>query len=98
MPQNTLSALGIIGNILLVLAYLPQIKKLIVTKKAEDISIWMWIITFFGDLALLVYALMINDSIFTALFTLFMVENIVILYLTAKFSKKNSPPETPTES
>lgn len=80
--------IGIIGNALLALAYVPQILKLVKTKKGEDLSLLMWINYLVGDILLAAYAYYTKDMIFGTLFTLFTVFNIVVLALTLKYSKK----------
>lgn len=87
MSEEAIQALGVMGNILLVGAYIPQIHKIIVTKSAEDLSLLMWLAYFIGDVLLLIYSIMTNDTIFTALFTLFTVANFTILALTVKYGK-----------
>ncbi len=87
MSPGLIQAIGIVGNVLLVSAYLPQIHKTIKTKKAEDLSLLMWLAYFVGDVLLLVYSIATNDAIFTALFTLFTIGNFVLLTLTLKYSK-----------
>lgn len=102
--NNLTQYLGILGNILLVVSYLPQIKKTIETQKSEDISTLMWFIILAGDLLMLIYAILQKDTIFVMLFTVFVVENLVMLYLTIKFKPKKeiiSPRlnmEKPTEA
>ena len=88
MLSNYTQYLGILGNILLVISYLPQIKKIIVTRKSEDLSTLMWLIILLGDGCMLAYAVIKNDTIFAILFTIFIIENLVVLYLTIKFKPK----------
>jgi uncharacterized protein with PQ loop repeat len=80
--------IGIVGNALLGLAYVPQIIKLIKTKRGEDLSLLMWINYLLGDILLAIYAYYTNDFIFCSLFTIFTVFNIIVLALTLKYSKK----------
>ncbi len=87
MSENLITGVGVLGNILVVVSYLPQIRKIIVTKKAEDISLGMWGLYVLGDVCLLVYSIAVEDAIFTALFTLFTVENLVVFYLAVKYGK-----------
>jgi len=84
--------IGIVGNALLVVAYIPQIVKIIKTKKAEDLSIWMWIAYFVGDTLLLIYAITTNDTIFTMLFSFFTVGNFALLGLTYKYGNTHKKP------
>ena len=87
MNENLLIAIGVLGNVLVLVSYLPQIHKIIVTKKAEDISLSMWWMYTLGDLLLMIYSIATGDAIFTALFTVFSIENIVVLYLAIKYGK-----------
>lgn len=93
MSENVITSLGVIGNILVVVSYLPQIRKIIVTKSAEDLSLGMWALYVLGDICLLVYSIAVEDVIFTALFTLFTVENLVVFYLALKYGKVKAPKE-----
>jgi len=91
MNPQTLQIIGILGNVCLVYAYVPQIKKLIVTKKAEDLSLMMWLSYLTGDILLLIYSSFTNDPIFIVLFTLFTVGNFTIFFLTLKYGKIKIP-------
>ncbi len=83
-----MQTVGIVGNVLLALAYVPQIIKLVKTKKGEDLSLLMWINYLVGDIMLAVYAYYTRDVIFGTLFSLFTVFNIIVLYLTLKYNRK----------
>lgn len=87
MSSNFITGLGIAGNIVVVVSYFPQIRKILATKKAEDISLPMWALYVIGDLMLLIYSIATDDTIFTMLFTLFTIENLVVLYLAFKYAK-----------
>ena len=91
MNGPSLEILGIIGNALMVLGYFPQIKKIIVTRKAEDISLLTWIGYLTGDLCLLAYALFTSDWVFVSLFSLFTVGNVTLIALTIKYGKVRLP-------
>ncbi len=80
--------IGIIGNVLLVISYIPQIIKLIKTKRGEDLSLLMWISYLAGDLLLAIYAWYTRDYIFFSLFVLFTIFNLIVLGLTLKYSGK----------
>jgi len=80
--------IGIIGNALLVIAYIPQIIKLVKTKKGEDLSLGMWFCYLVGDFLLGIYSIYTRDYIFCSLFILFTVFNIIVLGLTLKYNKK----------
>lgn len=91
MNGPALEILGIIGNALMVFGYFPQIRKIIVTRKAEDISLLTWIGYLTGDLCLLVYSLCTSDWVFVSLFSMFTVGNITLITLTIKYGKVRVP-------
>ncbi len=76
---------GIVANILLVGAYIPQYLKILKTKKGEDISIIMWLVITTGDICSVIYAISQNDFIFTSLFILFILENFILILLAYKY-------------
>lgn len=79
------SLIGFIGTLLFVIAYCPQIIKLLKIKKAEGISIIAYLIWFLGGCLLLIYALTTKDPVFitlTSLETLFL---LIINILTFKY-------------
>lgn len=87
MTENVLQIIGIAGNVLLVAAYIPQILKIVKTKKAEDISTLMWLAYFIGDILLLVYSIETDEPIFVMLFTLFTIGNLALFYLSIRYNK-----------
>lgn len=93
--NGLMNTIGIIGNVLLVFSYFPQIYKLIKTKRGEDLSQLMWLNYLVGDLLLAAYSYYTKDYIFFSLFVLFTFCNITVLYLTIKYSKKQvtAPPQ-----
>lgn len=89
MTEQIFTILGVIGNILLVTAYLPQISKIIKHKHADDLSLLMWVNYLIGDFLLLVYAIYQNDAIVASLFTIMTIGNVTILFLTFKYGHIN---------
>lgn len=79
--------LGILGNILLVSSYLPQIYKTLKTKSGGDISILMCVIWVLGDACFLTYSIMKAETAFIVLFSLFLIENLMVLYLGILYRK-----------
>ena len=92
MTDVQLKILGFSGNIILLIGYLPQIIKILKTKKAEDISILTWICYFLGDLIALVYAILSNDIVFSTLFSFFTCGNLALIILTKKYGKIHKTP------
>lgn len=87
MNEELLPILGTLGNGLLIAAYIPQIVKMLRSKKAEDVSLWMWILWFLGDSCFLAYSLIEKDVYSSVLFGFFSLGNIVILTLIALYGK-----------
>jgi len=90
MNEQWLPVIGYIGNVFLLIGYTPQIFKILRTKKAEDISIFMWIFYFLGDLFAATYAILSRDLVFTFLFGFFTAGNVILIYLTHKYSPKTN--------
>ena len=68
--------------------YLPQIIKLIETKKSEGISKFSWITWFGAALAYLIYAIIYTGDIaFVLSRTFAFILTVVVLYLTFRYSK-----------
>lgn len=87
MKENVLPILGTLGNALLIAAYIPQIVKMLRSKKAEDVSLGMWVLWFFGDACFLAYSLLEKDVYSSVLFGCFSLGNVVILTLIALYGK-----------
>lgn len=57
-PANTL---GSIGGVLIVICQVPQLKKLIMTKSAGDISLETYTLLFLGQVFWFAYGILKND-------------------------------------
>lgn len=60
-------SLGLIGGIIGISGYLPQIRKLIKVKKSSQFSILGWAIWLVSGVMLLVYAVSIKDFVYITL-------------------------------
>lgn len=83
--MSTLAILGYVGNILLAIAYIPQIYKTWKSKKAEDISISMWLIYLLGETLLLLHAISLGDINFIILLCIFTLGDLAIIVLKLKY-------------
>lgn len=87
MRNLILSVLVIIQNICLYISYIPQIFKLIKTKKSEDISSASWILWVIGSISDVLYALILNNiGLIIVSFTEF-IFIFIIASLTIKYKK-----------
>lgn len=77
--------MGFLGNAFLILGYLPQIYKTYKTKRAEDISLLMWITYLLGEIMLLIYAISVHDIIFILAPAIFAIGDIAIIILKLRY-------------
>ncbi|MEM4590024.1 MAG: lipid-A-disaccharide synthase N-terminal domain-containing protein [Candidatus Micrarchaeia archaeon] len=70
---------GIIGMILIVLAWIPQTLKTIRTKRVgiEPMFLWFYL---FGCTGLIIYSIYINDPIFIGLNSISLLLNLINVY------------------
>jgi uncharacterized protein with PQ loop repeat len=77
-----IDALAITGSTLNLLAFLPQIARIITTQDAQALSLWMFIIRLFASIMWVVYVtLQYDDMILLIPWSLTVVMNILIIYL-----------------
>jgi len=80
--------LGLIGTLIFITAYIPQIKHLIKVKDSSGISIFSWSIWLFGAILLFIYASHNKDLVFIALTSLEALAILIVIILAIKFNKK----------
>lgn len=80
--------LGLIGTLIFVSAYFPQIKHLLKVKDSTGISVFSWIIWLVGALLLFVYAIHNQDMIFIALTSLEALALLTVIILALRYKKK----------
>lgn len=78
-------ALGIAAGVLTSISLMPQVAKMIKTKKAEQISPWMNIVLITGQILWIVYGIIKKDSpiIFTNAFSVML--SVFMLFLRRKY-------------
>lgn len=89
----TESYVGIIAGICTAISLLPQLVKLIKTKKAEDLSLFYLIILFVGLSLWIWYGFLRDDLPIIVTNCLSILINSVVLVLSIRYKKKNSPQE-----
>jgi lipid-A-disaccharide synthase-like uncharacterized protein len=80
--------LGLIGTLIFVSAYVPQIKHLLKVKDSTGISIFSWTIWLIGAMLLFLYAVHNKDLVFIILTTLETVSLLTVIILAIKYKKK----------
>mgnify|MGYP001559944227 CR=1 FL=1 len=89
MQEVIFQNLGLIGTIIFVSAYLPQIIHLIKVKDSTGINLFAWIVWLFGAFLLFIYAVYQRDLVFVVLTTLESLALLSTIILTIKFRKKS---------
>ncbi len=85
MLKIILPSLGLLGGIIGLFAYWPQISKLIKVRRSDQLSILTWAAWVFANLLLLVYAISIKDFVYIILeslhtFFLLLIFILIIVY------------------
>lgn len=62
-----ISSLGLIGSIIIVSAYWPQISTLVKLKKSDEFNLFTWIFWLLGNVLLLAYVISTKDMVYIVL-------------------------------
>jgi MtN3 and saliva related transmembrane protein len=89
-----LTAFGVIGSVLLSLAFLPQAYRLLSTKHARDISPYYVLILVSGSFCLTVYGFGIRDPIVFILNLYATMANSELLLLKLYYDSRGDMPKT----
>lgn len=87
MLKIILMSLGLVGGVIGLSGYLPQIKKLIKVKKSNQFSIWAWSVWLISCALVLMYAISIKDPVYIVLEILDTVFISIILIMIIRFRK-----------
>ena len=79
--------IGIVGSILIVISWLPQIFRLIKTKSSKDFSIHFLFVVLLGSILLAIYSACINNLIFILLNTIAALDTLVVLVLVVHYRR-----------
>lgn len=79
--------LGLVGTLIFISAYLPQIRHLYKVKDSTGISISSWVIWLVGALLLFIYAVHNRDLVFIALTALEALALFTVIILAIKYRK-----------
>lgn len=89
-PMNTADTLGSIGGVLIVICQIPQLKKLIMTKSAGDISVETFTLLFLGQLFWFVYGILKSDLQITLTNAISGVITLVIIILVFCYRRREA--------
>ena len=89
MDQNTfIDLMGYLGGIFLMISFLPQVIKTWKSKEADQISIFLLLLTLFSGIFYNIYAYMLDLLPVIIMNSIFVVLVIVQLILTLKYRRK----------
>ena len=83
--MNVISIIGFIAGALTLTASLPQIIKILKTKRTKDISLPMYVILSIATVLWLVYGILSNQPPVSIINGIFLVLNLIILSLKIKY-------------
>lgn len=84
------TAIGLAASILTTLAAIPQLIKIITTKKAENISLLWIVILFLGLCGWIYYGILKHDYIILVSNSIGALINVVIAFSAILYKRKNS--------
>ncbi|WP_028375439.1 SemiSWEET family sugar transporter [Leeuwenhoekiella sp. MAR_2009_132] len=87
MESLLITVLGIIAGVFTTIAVLPQVFKVIKTKSAEDISIWMFVCLLIGVGSWTLYGIVKEDWPIIITNGLSVLFNGIMVYIKLKYSK-----------
>ena len=90
MSENIYLLIGTCGSIISVIGNLPMLFHLVKTKNSTGQSILAWSVWEIANLMLLIYAVHINDVIFTFLQIAWVIFCAVIIFLVIKYKGKET--------
>ena len=88
MSEENIQWVGIIAGIFTSISLIPQLVKLIRTRKAEDISLFFLVILFFGLGTWIAYGLLRGDIPIIATNSFSLIVNGIILVLGIRYKRK----------
>jgi len=80
--------IGYIAGFLAMITFLPQVIKTLQTKKANDISLWMLLLTLLANIFYEIYALLLNLTPVIIMIGIMSIIVIVQIALTLKYKNK----------
>ena len=78
--------LGYIGGLCILICRIPQLLKIITTKKAQDVSLWMYILASLGGVLWVIYGIISKDMVIIVSNAVISIIDVAILICTIKWS------------
>lgn len=84
------SIIGILASIIVVLSWVPQITRILTTRKADDISYGLPVLLIIGSVFWVAYGVHLEDVIIMTVNSVIFSFNILILFLKRKYSRERA--------
>ncbi len=82
-----LEIFGILGGIIIIVSWFPQIFKIIKNESSKDVSFGFLFVILLGTIFLLIYSIYIKDKIYTTINSLVALDIIILLIIAYKYRK-----------
>lgn len=79
---------GLIGGLICLTGYIPQVSHLVKVKDSTGMSSFAWAVWMLGSLLLLIYAIYIQNRLYVVVEILFLIANLFIIILIYKYRRK----------
>ena len=80
---------GIAAGVILVIAYIPQLRRLYILKRAEEISLGLFIMVGFGSVMYVSYGLYIHDWVIILTNGSILSVNVTLILMKIYYDKRN---------
>lgn len=84
------SIIGILASIIVVLSWVPQITRILTTRRADDISYGLPVLLIIGSVFWVAYGAHLEDVIIMTVNSVIFSFNILILFLKRKYSRERA--------
>lgn len=84
------SIIGILASIIVVLSWVPQITRILTTRRADDISFGLPVLLIIGSVFWVAYGAHLEDVIIMTVNSVIFSFNVLILLLKRKYSRERA--------
>lgn len=84
------SIIGILASIIVVLSWVPQITRILTTRRADDISYGLPVLLIIGSVFWVAYGAHLEDVIIMTVNSVIFSFNILILFLKRKYGREKA--------
>ncbi len=93
--MNLFHLFYLIGTAAAIVAGIPQLRRLLITKQADEFSIWTWIIWLFSQITALAYGWSTGDLLYSAVALFWLSFYTVMVTLIIKYRSRSQSTDEP---